>query len=129
MSTLATRVAVVNATRSLVVTAKAATSRVEGASSRFETSQSNGMHGCRTAVERMQGESRGRGRRMRDDFEQWTVPQLVAAARLTGVKFSLDERGELAVEGVTRATPSALLSSLTGRWAEIQAYLRSHPEA
>jgi hypothetical protein len=76
-----------------------------------------------------QGESRGRGKRMREDFEEWTVPQLIAAARLTGVRFSLDERGELAVDGVSRATPSALLNRLTDRWAVIEQYLRDHPGA
>jgi hypothetical protein len=61
-------------------------------------------------------------------YENWTVPELTAAAKETGVAFSLDERGKLQVEGVSRATPAGLVSYITQRWVEIEQYLREHPQ-
>jgi len=62
-------------------------------------------------------------------YESLTIPDLLATARRTGVAFSLDARGKLRVEGVSRSTPSGLVSHITQRWDEIEQHLRESPQS
>jgi hypothetical protein len=63
------------------------------------------------------------------EYENQTVPELIATAQQADITFSLEEHGKLQMnEGASRTAPDLLVRSLMGRWREIEQYLRDHPK-